>query len=611
MGLLQELKRRNVIRMAGLYLVGAWLVLQVADLLLPVFEAPPWAMKALVGLMAVGFVGALIFSWVYELTPEGLKRDSEVPPEQSIGHRTAERLDRIIIALLVVALGFFAFDRLVLAPKRATGEATIPVAATAAPAPAGPSIVVLPFVDMSQDKDQEYFSDGIAEELLNLLAKVPDLRVTSRSTAFSFKGKSLDVASIAKQLGVANVLEGSVRKSGNQVRVTVQLIDARTDAHLWSETYDRPMDDIFAIQDQIAAAVVEQLKLKLLGAAPKATATKPEAYALALQARQQFRLSTRISVERAIELYRQALALAPDYAEASVGLGLAYTFQAGRALQPVDEVVPLAREATERALAIDPKLAMAHSNLGWIAMLYDRELQTSASHLERAMSLAPRDSDVLRPASQLSLVLGKDAQALALAQRAIDVDPANTLAWLNLARANRGAGRYDESIAAYRKALEIAPALIGGHQYVSQVLLLRARDRADLDQARREALAEPDEGYRLIALALVEHALGRRAESDAAIAELVRTYAREAPYNIAYIHAYRNEADLAFEWLGKAIEYNDTGVHDVGRQQLFKPIHGDPRWHALMERLGRTPEQLAAIRFDAVAAEVRSTGPAP
>jgi len=464
---------------------------------------------------------------------------------------------------------------------------------------------------MSQAKDQEYFSDGIAEELLNLLAKIPELRVISRSTAFSYKGKAIDVASIAKQLDVAYVLEGSVRKAGNQVRVTVQLINARTDAHLWSETYDRPMDDIFAIQDQIAAAVVEQLKLELLGAAPKVTATKPEAYALALQARQQARLANRISSERAVELYRQALALAPDYAEAWVELGLTYNFQAGRAMRPVDEVVPLAREATERALALDPKLAMAHANLGWLAMLYDRDLQSSASHLERALSLAPRDADVLRPASQLAMVLGRHPEALALAQRGVDSDPANTLAWLMLGRINRGAGRYDEAIASYRKALEIAPGLTGGHQYVSQLLLIRARDRADLENARVEALAEPDEGYRLISLALAEYALGNHTESDAAIAELGRKYERDAPYNLAYIHAYRKEADLAFAWLDKALAYNDTGMHDVGRQQLFKPIHGDPRWHALLERLGRTPEQLAAIRFDPGVPDAPTTGPAP
>jgi tetratricopeptide (TPR) repeat protein len=357
--------------------------------------------------------------------------------------------------------------------------------------------------------------------------------------------------------------------------------------------------------------VVAELKLKLLGAAPKATATKPEAYALALQARQQYRLASGRSVERAVDLYRQALALAPDYAEAWFGLGATYTFQAGRALKPVDEVVPLAREATERALAIDPKLARAHATLGFLAMLYDRDLQASASHLERALSLAPRDTEVVRPASQLLMVLGRDAQALKLAQRGVEADPANTFAWTLMGRINRAAGRLDEAVASYRKALEIAPGLIGGHQYVSQLLLIRARDRSDLDDARREALAEKDEGYRLIALALSEHALGHRAESDAAIAELVRTFEREAPYNLAYIYAYRNEADLAFEWLDKAIKYNDTGIHDVGRQQLFDPIHGDPRWHALMERLGRTPEQLAAIRFEVDAAEVGSTGPAP
>jgi TolB-like protein/tetratricopeptide (TPR) repeat protein len=610
---LAELKRRNVIRMAGLYLVGAWLALQVADVLLPVFEAPPWVMKVLVGLLAVGFVGALVFSWVYELTPEGLKRDAEVPPEQSIAHVTAVRMDRIIIALFVAALGFFALDRIVLAPKRAadTKSEAAPVAASPDAARAGASIVVLPFADMSQAKDQEYFSDGLAEELLNLLAKIPDLRVISRSSAFSFKGKNLDVATIAKQLDVAHVLEGSVRKSGNQVRITVQLIDARTDANLWSETYDRPMDDIFAIQDQIAAAVVEQLKVKLMGAAPKASVIKPEAYALALQARQQYRLGNRASIAHSVELYQQALALVPDYADAWSGLSYAYAFQAGRVMRPVDEAIPLAREAAQQALRIDPGQAMAHANLGWIAMLYDRDLPTAASHLDRAVALAPRVSEVLRHASQFAMVLGREEQALALSAAAIDLDPGNALTWLQRARVQRTAGRLDDAIASYRRGLELAPGLAAAHHYLTQTLLMRARDRADLEAARTDALAEPDEAYRLIALALAEWALGHRAESDAAIDELIKKHERDSPFNLGYIYAYRHEPDQAFAWLDKAITYNDTGMHEVGVLRLFEPVRSDPRWRRLMERLGRTPEQLAAIRFDAAASTTAKTGPAP
>src|SRR6185436_14017368 len=241
-------------------------------------------------------------------TPEGLKRDAEVPAGQSIAHVTARRMDRAIIVALLLALGFFAVDRFVFEPRRiaqARSEGAAPARADAAQG--ARSIVVLPFADMSQAKDQEYFSDGLAEELLNLLAKVPQLRVISRSSAFSFKGRNLDIATIAKQLDVAHVLEGSVRKSGNQVRVTVQLIDARTDAHLWSETYDRPLENIFAIQDEIAAAVVAQLKVTLLGAAPKAAATNPEAYALYLKARERFREGSADAYTEAIDLFGRSL----------------------------------------------------------------------------------------------------------------------------------------------------------------------------------------------------------------------------------------------------------------------------------------------------------------
>ena len=602
MSLLAELKRRNVIRMAGLYLVGAWLVTQVASTLLPMFGAPDWLPRAIVILLAIGFVPTLTFSWIYELTPDGLKRDADVPREQSISHVTGRRIDFAIIAVLLVALGYFAVDKFVLAPRLAT------LGSTPSTQP-GDSIVVLPFVDMSQARDQEYFSDGIAEELLNLLAKIPDLRVISRSSAFSYKGRNVDVGTIAKQLGVAHVLEGSVRKAGNQVRVTVQLIDARSDAHLWSETYDRSMDDIFAIQDQVAAAVVDQLKLKLLGAAPKARVTKPEALALALQAREQYRLGTRASLEHSIQLYQQALQLAPDYADAWTELAYAYMFQAGRVMRPVAEVVPKARAATERALAIAPEDALAHSCVGWIAM-FDRDFPSAASHLERALRLAPRSPEVLRPSAQFAMVLGRDEQALEIARRALRDDPDNSTIWVMVGRVQRAARRYDEAIASYRKVLELAPALSGAHQYLTQTYLMRAHGQADLDAAHAEAIAEQDEAYRLIALALAEWGLGHKAESDAATAELERKYEHDSPYNLAYIYAYRHDADRVFAWLDKAIEYNDTGMHEVGRLPMFDPVREDPRWQRLMERLGRTPEQHAAIRFDVPRTEAPESRPA-
>ncbi len=289
MSLFEELKRRNVIRVGTAYAVTAWLLIQVSETILPLFGFDASSLRLVVIVLAIGFVLVITFSWAFELTPEGLKRESEVDRSPSIIANTSKQLDRLIMVVLTLALGYFAFDKFVLDPSRdAAREAEVALQARSdalVESYGDKSIAVMPFADMSPDKDQEYFSDGLAEELINLLAKIPGMRVISRSSAFSFKDQSMDIPSIAKQLQVSHILEGSVRKAGDQVRITVQLIDAASDTHLWSETYDRKLNDIFAIQDEISAQVVAQLKLTLLGSAPSTRQTSPEAFALFLQAR--------------------------------------------------------------------------------------------------------------------------------------------------------------------------------------------------------------------------------------------------------------------------------------------------------------------------------------
>ena len=404
-----ELKRRNVIRVAVAYVVAAWLVIQVVETIFPAFGFGDAAIRTVVIVLAIGLVPAVIFAWAFELTPDGLKREKDVDRSQSIAPRTGKRLDRVIMVVLALALGYFAFDKFVLAPQRTADlqqELTEQLATVAEEArEAGrtdallesygdKSIAVLPFVNMSADKDQEYFSDGIAEELLNLLAKVSALRVISRTSAFSFKGTDLKLTEVAEELNVANILEGSVRRAGDRIRVTVQLIEARSDTHLWSETYDRTFDDIFAIQDEIAAKVVEQLKITLLGAAPTIEATDPRAYSLYLRARSLGRRVTKAGMEQSNALFEQALTIDPGYAAAIDGLTRNYNNQASNGLLPAAEGSALAREMTRRALAVDPDNALAHAQLGWIAMYYDNDLAGGgASFRTRAdgRSDQPRD----------------------------------------------------------------------------------------------------------------------------------------------------------------------------------------------------------------------------
>ncbi|MGB5544232.1 MAG: adenylyl cyclase, partial [Gammaproteobacteria bacterium] len=327
MSFFAELRRRNVLRVAAAYVVAGWLVIQVVETIFPAFGFGDQAIRAVVITLAIGLLPVVVFAWAFELTPEGLKREKDVDRSRSIAPTTGKKLDRVFLVVLALALGYFALDKFLLSPER---QAEALAAATEEARQAGraealvesygdKSIAVLPFADMSINQDQEYMSDGIAEELLNLLAAIPELRVISRTSAFSYKGRDINLIDVARELNVGYILEGSVRKAGQQLRITAQLIDARSDTHLWSETFDLTLDDIFAIQDQIAGTVVEQLRITLLGATPTIEETDPEAYALYLQGRHLSRQLTKKSLAESNLLFEQALLIDPEYTAAMDG----------------------------------------------------------------------------------------------------------------------------------------------------------------------------------------------------------------------------------------------------------------------------------------------------
>lgn len=503
------------------------------------------------------------------------------------------------VALGVAVLGLLAF--VIFRPSR-PAEPT-PVTAVpppAAPKPAEPanadakSIAVLPFVDMSQTKDQEYFSDGLSEELLNLLAKVPALKVTSRSSAFSYKGKEVKLSQVARELGVAHVLEGSVRKSGNRLRITAQLIDARTDTHLWSETYDRSLDDIFAVQDEIAAAVVGQLKISLLGEAPKAQATDPKAFALFLQARELTRQGSAESLAQAVDLCQQALALDAKLVRAWALLSQCYGAQADFGQRSNEEGYRLAREALEKALAIDPNSAAAHAGYGRVLSSTTFAFSEAAQHYERALAIEPTNTDIITEAMRFARGLGRHEQVIQLGEYVVAHDPVNAFAHALLGGSYARAGRFEEGMASMRTALRLSPGRGLTHYAISNALLAQGKPAEALEEAK----LEPQATWRLDALAQAYHALGRHAESDAMLAEFIRKFEKEASWNIAYVYAFRGEADKCFEWLEKAIVYRDPGLSLTAVQWSFTNVHKDPRWLPFLRRLGLAPDQLAAIKFD-------------
>jgi len=608
LSLFHELKRRNVFRVGAAYVVVAWLVIQVVETIFPAFGFGDGVVRIVTIVFGIGLIPALIFAWAFELTPDGLKKESEVDRSRSITPQTGKRLDRAIMIVLALALSYFSFDRFVLDPQRevrmrqqqaeqlalATEQARQEGRSEALVESYGDkSIAVLPFVNMSSDAEQEYFSDGISEELLNLLAKIPELRVISRSSAFSFKGKDIEIPEIARRLNVATILEGSVRKSGNRVRITAQLIDARSDTHLWSETYERTLDDVFTVQDEISAKVTEQLKITLLGEAPHARKTDPEAYALYLQARHLGRQYSPESLRQSNTLYQQALAIDPDYAAAWDGLSNNYIGQANEGLLPAEEAFLQARTAVTNALTADPDYAPAHSHLAWISIIADNDLASAARHLERALALDPTSTDIIGNAASLLFFLGRVEQAIAFNAYANARDPVDAIGRANLGYLFLVEGRWDEAIASYESALQMSPDYLGARYYVGVAQLLKGNAAAALVSVQREKY----EVNRLMGLAMVYHALGDAAASDAALSELIEKYEAGWAYNIAFVLAYRNEVDKAFAWLEKSVTYKDTGLADIVKQPLFNNISGDPRWLPFLASIGKSPAQLDAIEF--------------
>lgn len=598
MSFFDELKRRNVFRVGAAYVVASWLLIQVTETIFPLFGFDDTLARMVVIVLAIGVIPALTFAWAFELTPEGLKKEKEVDRSRSTTLQTSKNLDLMIMVMLALALAYFAVDKFVLSKPR---EALIAETArqkgrseALIESYGDRSIAVLPFADLSPQGDQQYFSDGISEELLNLLAKIPELRVISRSSAFSFRGKDIDIPTIARQLHVAHVLEGSVRKAGPRVRITAQLIDARSDTHLWSQTFDRTLDDIFAIQDEIAAEVVEQLKITLLENAPRARQTVPEAFTFFLQARYFLDRFTAESLEKAAELYQRALALDPRYPPALKGLAEVYANQAAMGLRPFKESIEFVRELVNKAVSIDPRYADAYAGLGSLSQYFDNDLRSAAQHFEKAVELGPSQATIVGDAGMFALILGRTNQAIKLFEHQVTLDPVSPTAHYQLARALRTAGRFDEAAVAYRTVLNLSPGRIAAQYGLGISLMLNG----DLETALQEMKREELQVLRLTGLALVYHALDQAAESDAALEELADKHAQDAASNVAEIHAFRNETEPAFAWLKRAEENNSTDLTGVNVNRLFASLHDDPRWQDLLERLGYSEAQLASISFD-------------
>jgi len=461
-----------------------------------------------------------------------------------------------------------------------------------------PSIAVLPFVNVSRDEENEYFADGLSNELLTVLSKIRGLRVASRMSAFSFKGKDIDAVEIAQKLNVAHILEGSVRKSGTRVRISAELVRIATDSHLWSETYDRELDDIFAVQDDIAQAVVKELRHALLHEALEAASTErvkaevevaakgrsenAEAYRIYLQA-QFFRDQlAKDRTAKGIEHFVKALQLDPGYALAWTGLSRAYSDQAGQNWVPRLEGYGRARAAAERALNLEPNLAEAHAALGWVQSSCDWDWKAADASFQRALELTPGSALVINAAATLAGNLGRLHEAVELFKRAATLDPLNATIHRNLGLYALAADVPDVAESALNEALMLNPS---GNLINCWCALLRL-SQGRIDEALEAAKKETNEVFRLVATAVVEHARGSTRESDAVLATLIKTCGEFSAYQVAGVYAFRGEADSAFEWLEKTYAQRDPGVTYVKMDPLMRGLRTDPRWHPFIEKLG-------------------------
>ncbi len=602
MSLFSEFRKRNVFRAGAAYLVTAWLLTQVAETLFPLFGFGDTPARIVVIVLAIGFIPALILAWAFRLTPEGLRKESDL--DVALSPKASRRLDRIIMVVLTIALSVMALDRFVLSPMRETAqraliadqlsEARQQARNEAMQTSIGDkSIVVLPFINMSDDARNEFFSDGISEELLNLLAKIPKLRVISRTSAFSYKGKDVTIAQVAADLNVSHVLEGSVRKAGDRVRITAQLIDARTDTHVWSETFDRQLGDIFAIQEEIASSVSERLTLSLLADTPRPRSTNPQAYALYLQARFLGNQGSTDGYAQAVTLLEQVLTLDPAYANAWDALAGNYLNQASKGLRPWNDGFELARNAAERTLVIDPLYAPAYARLGWVALLRDSNLAVAAQHYQRALELGPTNVRTIGDAASVLKSLGRLDECIALDEFVVARDPVNAIGYFNLGGSYLHAGRYDQAIATLRTALQLSPNRIGGYYQLGIAQLLAGNAAESMAAMQREPLAV----LQLLGKVLASHALGEFDVANQLQAELIEQHEQEAAYNIAYVMAYRGQIDSAFEFLQQAVSNEDPGLADVVTEPLFANLHRDPRWLPFLNSIGKAPTQLDGIAF--------------
>jgi TolB-like protein/Tfp pilus assembly protein PilF len=611
--LLTELRRRHVFRVAGAYLGAAWFLVHMGTVLGENFIELHRIMPAVIGVLGAGLPLVLAGAWLFELTPEGFRLTRRVGHRQSIRELTARKLDVIVLVLFALAVVAMLSDRWIF--HRAADESAVPVFTlvilalladrligqrlpdgtrrTTKPVPPVelPSIAVLPFVDMSERKDQEYFSDGLSEELISLLTKVSDLRVPARTSCFYFKGRQTTVAEIAKALHVTHLLEGSVRKSGDKIRITTQLIRADNGYHVWAQTYDRKLDDIFEVQDEIASAAVHALKATLLnGALPgRAAALRSSAaYELYLLGRFHWNKRSPEDFRKAIECFRQAIVAEPNYPLAFSGIADCYSLlPIYDSAEKATETMPQAKQAASKALSLDDELAEAHASLGLTLVLFDYDWAGAERHFKRAIELSPNSPSPHQWYCELLVNAGRLEEGLAEGERALQIDPLSLVANLGLGIALNSARRYDEAIHQLQRTLELGPKFADASYFLFEAYANKAIHQEAVEVYARqkqldgEPAAEIDSMKEAFAKESWDGFLRHRIS-------FLETRPHPVAEEIAAFCARVGENDKAFAWLEKSYEARSARLTHLKVDARYDNLRSDPRFARLLHAIGLT-----------------------
>jgi adenylate cyclase len=602
MSFVQELKRRNVFRVAIAYLTGAWLLVEVAETLFPVYGFTVASIRLVVTVLAIGFPVALIFSWVYELTPEGLRLDKDIDPSLTPTNQTGKKLDRVIIVLLALALGYFAFDKFVLEPRRQLeiAEAAARTGAEQAldqqqkMALSGKSIAVLPFTNMNPDPEDEYFSDGLTEELIGGLAKVKGLHVTARTSAFAFKGANRDIRELGNQLNVKTVLEGSVRREKDRVRINAQLINVEDGYHLWSESYDYELKSVLALQETIARAIVSALEIQLSPQVNKQltekTSINPEAYDLYLKGLYHWARLNKGGFQQSIEAFQEAIAIDPGYAPPHAGLANAYSFAGYFGLMPPRVAFPLSILEANTALSLDPRSSEALVARGMAWLIYEWDWDRARDDLKLALNLSP-NSSLAHWAYAEYLTVVEPSEALNSALHALSLDPLSLPIMNLVAFTYINQGMFAEAIQMDEEMLAMNPSFSAAHFNRGIIHILEGRFEDAIENLNKSV--EYSGGMSpAVAMQAYAHAkAGDKANASAILAELesrrgVSGGGYVSPVLIAFVYEGLGKTEAALDWLEKALTERDGWLVFLNSYPRFEALRDEPRFKDILDRLG-------------------------